>query len=92
MAKKQSTAYKFKLITGKDLFKQQQGIKKVEEDPDGDMTEFMEYIQYGLYLALYQPNLEKAKVDFNEFCETHAFDTQGKSLNALLETWKAEIA
>ena len=91
MAKKQSTAYKFKLITGKDIFKQQQQMKKIEEDPDGDMTEFMEYFQYGLYLALFQPNIEQAKVDFTEFCQTHAFDTQGKSLNALMDLWKKEI-
>ena len=91
MAKVLSTARKFKLITGKDLFKQQQSLKKVQEDEDGDMTEFMEFLQYGMYLSLFEDNLTKAKADFAEFMETSAFDTNGKSLNALMSVWKKEI-
>ena len=89
--KTQSTARKFKLITGKDLFQQQRKMKAIEEDENGAMTEFMESMQYGLYLALYEPNLQTAKIDFNEFMKDGAFDKSGKSLNALLEEWKVEI-
>lgn len=91
MAKTQSTAYKFKLITGKDLFKQQKNMKNIDEDENGAMTEFMESMQYGLYLALFMPDLTKAKQEYAEYLETHAFDTNGKSLNALMELWKKEI-
>ena len=90
MAKKVSTAYKFKQITGKDLFQAQQELDSALKG-EGAITEIMEFVQYGLYLALFQDNLPKAKSDFAEYMETHAFDTNGKGLKELVELWQKEI-
>lgn len=86
-----STARKFKIITGKDLFQQQKVMEKATKVEDGDITSVMEDIQYGLYLALFQDNMTIAKQDFAEFKETYMFDTNGKSLNDLVDIWKKEI-
>lgn len=90
MAKKVSTAYKFKMITGKDLFQAQQELDKTLKG-GGEITEIMEFVQFGLYLALFQDNIPTAKSDFAEYKETHAFDTNGKGLKELVELWQKEI-
>lgn len=93
--KKQSTARKFKLITNKDLYVEQIKFKKVSEKveagEDISMTDAMESLQFGLYLALYQPNLKEAREDFEDFKKTGEFDTGGKGLKSLVETWSKEI-
>lgn len=90
MAKKVSTAYKFKMITDKDLFQAQQELDKALKS-GGEITEIMEFVQFGLYLALFQDNIPVAKSDFAEYKETHAFDANGKGLKELVELWKKEI-
>ncbi|WP_455566650.1 hypothetical protein, partial [Porphyromonas macacae] len=52
MAKQLSTARKFKMITGKDLFQQQKAMDTELKKEDGEITDVMEFVQYGLYLAL----------------------------------------
>ena len=91
MAKKVSTAYKFKQITGKDLFQAQKELDSALKGEGDKITEIMEFVQYGLYLALFQDNLPVAKSDFAEYMESHAFDTNGKGLKELVELWQKEI-
>ncbi|KSU03519.1 hypothetical protein EFN80_01050 [Lactococcus lactis] len=89
--KQLSTARKFKMITGKDLFQQQKEMEKVSKTEDGDVTDVMEFVQFGLYLALFQDNISLAKQEFAEFRETYKFDTNGKGLKELVDIWKKEI-
>lgn len=89
--KQLSTARKFKMITGKDLFQQQKEMEKVFKTEDGDVTDVMEFVQFGLYLALFQDNISLAKQEFAEFRETYKFDTNGKGLKELVDIWKKEI-
>lgn len=89
--KQLSTARKFKIITGKDLFQQQKEMEKVSKTEDGDVTDVMEFVQFGLYLALFQDNISLAKQEFAEFRETYKFDTNGKGLKELVDIWKKEI-
>lgn len=91
MAKQLSTARKFKMITGKDLFQQQKAMEKATKTEDGDVTDVMEFVQYGLYLALFQDNLTLAKQDFAEYKQTYMFDTNGKGLKELVSIWQKEI-
>lgn len=91
MAKQISTARKFKLITTKDLFQQQKAMDKEMKKEDGEITDVMEFVHYGLYLALFQDDIAKAKSDFAEFRSTYKFDTNGKGLKELVELWKKEI-
>ena len=88
MAKQLSTARKFKMITGKDLFQQQKAMDTELKKEDGEITDVMEFVQYGLYLALFQDNIVKAKSDFRTSFE---FDTDGKGLKELVELWQKEI-
>ena len=80
MAKQLSTARKFKMITGKDLFQQQKAMDTELKKEDGEITYVMEFVQYGLYLALFQDNIVKAKGDFSEFRSSFEFYTGGKGL------------
>ena len=91
MAKQLSTARKFKMITGKDLFQQQKAMDTELKKEDGEITDVMEFVQYGLYLALFQDNIVKAKSDFSDFRSSFEFDTAGKGLKALVELWLKEI-
>ena len=91
MAKQLSTARKFKMITGKDLFQQQKAMDTELKKEDGEITDVMEFVQYGLYLALFQDNIVKAKSDFADFRSSFEFDTDGKSLKELVELWQKEI-
>ena len=91
MAKQLSTARKFKMITGKDLFQQQKAMDMELKKEDGEITDVMEFVQYGLYLALFQDNIVKAKSDFADFRSSFEFDTAGKGLKELVELWQKEI-
>ena len=91
MAKQLSTARKFKIITGKDLFQQQKAMDTELKKEDGEITDVMEFVQYGLYLALFQDNIVKAKSDFFDFRSNFEFDTDGKGLKELVELWQKEI-
>ncbi len=91
MAKQLSTARKFKMITGKDLFQQQKAMDTELKKEDGEITDVMEFVQYGLYLALFQDNIVKAKSDFADFRTSFEFDTDGKGLKELIELWQKEI-
>ena len=91
MAKQLSTARKFKMITGKDLFQQQKAMDTELKKEDGEITDVMEFVQYGLYLALFQDNILKAKSDFADFSSSFEFDTDGKGLKELVELWQKEI-
>ena len=91
MAKQLSTARKFKMITGKDLFQQQKAMDTELKKEDGEITDVMEFVQYGLYLALFQDNIVKAKIDFADFSSRFEFDTDGKGLKELVELWQKEI-
>ena len=91
MAKQLSTARKFKMITGKDLFQQQKAMDTELKKEDGEITDVMEFVQYGLYLALFQDNIVKSKSDFADFRTSFEFDTDGKGLKELIELWQKEI-
>ena len=91
MAKQLSTARKFKMITGKDLFQQQKAMDAELKKEDGEITDVMEFVQYGLYLALFHDNIVKAKSDFADFRSSFEFDTDGKGLKELVELWQKEI-
>ena len=91
MAKQLSTARKFKMITGKDLSHQQKARDTELKKEDGEITDVMEFVQYGLYLALFQANIVKAKSDFADFRSSFEFDTDGKGLKELVELWQKEI-
>lgn len=88
---KRSTAKTFKLITGRDLFAVQKQMDSEQKKEEGNVTELMDFLQYGLFLALYESNLTKAKQDFAKFLETDMFDTNGESLTKLSEMWAKEI-
>ena len=45
MAKQLSTARKFKMITGKDLFQQQKAMDAELKKEDGEITDVMECVQ-----------------------------------------------
>lgn len=89
--KQLSTARKFKLITGQDLI---QTMKKLEADTNGDgsdVTDTIEFMQYGLHLAFYEDDLTKAKRSFTEFKETGQMDADTEAFQKLVERWSAEF-
>lgn len=89
--KQMSTAKKFKLITGHDLYAFQKKIEKETKSESENLTELMDFAQYGLYLAFYENDLTKAKIEFQEFQKTDEFDTNGQSLKKLMERFADEI-
>lgn len=89
--KQMSTAKKFKNITGRDLFAFQKKIEKETKSESENLTELMDFAQYGLYLAFYEKDLSKAQIEFQEFQKTDEFDTNGQSLNKLFERFAEEI-
>ena len=91
--KKLSTARKFKMITGQDVMRASKQLeKKQKEEEANDLTDLIEYIQFGLYLAFYENDLVKAKADFKEFEKTGEFDTADETIKTLMEKFKAEFA
>ena len=91
MAKQLSTARKFKMITGKDLFQQQKAMDTELKKEDGEITDLMEFVQYGLYLALFFFFFFFFKSDLSDFRSNFEFDTDGKGLKELVELWQKEI-
>ena len=73
------------------LFQQQKAMDTELKKEDGEITDVMEFVQYGLYLALFQDNIVKAKSDFSDFRSSFEFDTDGKGLKELVELWQKEI-
>ncbi|WP_346349557.1 hypothetical protein [Lactococcus formosensis] len=90
MAQQLSPTRKFKLITGKDIFKASKELEKTMKDEESnDATEMVEFVQYGLYLAFYNPDMTKAKEEFNKFIETGELDTGSETVKSLMEKFKA---
>lgn len=91
--KKLSTARKFKMITSQDVMRASKQLeKKQKDDQANDLTDLIEFIQLGLYLAFYQSDLQKAKADFKEFQETGEFDSGDETIKTLMEKFKEEFA
>ena len=91
--KKLSTARKFKMITGQDVMRVSTQLEKKQKDEEAnDLTDLIEYIQVGLYLAFYETDLQKAKQDFKEFEQSGEFDTGEETIKTLMEKFKAEFA
>ena len=91
--KKLSTARKFKIITGQDVMRASKQLEKKQKDEEAnDLTDLIEYIQFGLYLAFFENDLVKAKADFKEFQETSEFDSGDETIKTLMEKFKAEFA
>lgn len=91
--KKLSTARKFKMITGQDVMRASKQLEKKQKDEEAnDLTDLIEYIQFGLYLAFHESDLVKAKEDFKEFQETGEFDTADETIKTLMEKFKDEFA
>ena len=91
--KKLSTARKFKMTTGQDVMRASKQLEKKQKDQQAnDLTDLIEYIQFGLYLAFYENDLVKAKADFKEFLETGEFDSGDETIKTLMEKFKAEFA
>ena len=91
--KKLSTARKFKIVTGQDVMRASKQLEKKQKDEEAnDLTDLIEYIQVGLYLAFYETDLQKAKQDFKEFEQSGEFDTGEETIKTLMEKFKAEFA
>ena len=91
--KKLSTARKFKMTTGQDVMRASKQLERKQKDEEAnDLTDLIEYIQFGLYLAFYESDLTKAKADFKEFEKTGEFDTGEETIKTLMEKFKAEFA
>lgn len=91
--KKLSTARKFKMVTGQDVMRVSKQLEKKQKDEQAnDLTDLIEFIQLGLYLAFNESDLVKAKADFKEFLETGEFDSGDETIKTLMEKFKAEFA
>lgn len=89
--KQLSTARKFKLITGRDIMRSMKDLDKESKDQGDNMTEVMEFVQYGLHLAFYEVDLSKAKREFSEFTESGMLDSTIEPLTKLTEKWQKEL-
>ena len=88
--KKLSTARKFKMVTGQDVMRASKQLEKKQKDEEAnDLTDLIEFIQLGLYLAFFENDLVKAKADFKEFQETGEFDSGDETIKTLMEKFKA---
>ena len=89
--KQLSTARKFKLITEVDIFKKSKELETAAKDESNDITETIEFVQYGLYLAFYEKDLKKAQEYFDEFLTSGEFDTEDETVKSLMEKFKASF-
>ena len=89
--KQLSTARKFKLITKVDIFKKSKELETATKDESNDITEAIEFVQYGLYLAFYEKDLKKAKEYFDGFLTTGEFDTEDETVKRLKKKFKASF-
>ena len=81
------------MITGQDVMRVSKQLEKKQKDEQAnDLTDLIEFIQLGLYLAFHESDLVKAKADFKEFQETGEFDTADETIKTLMEKFKAEFA
>lgn len=81
------------MITSQDVMRASKQLeKKQKDDQANDLTDLIEFIQLGLYLAFYQSDLQKAKADFKEFQETGEFDSGDETIKTLMEKFKEEFA
>lgn len=90
--KKLSVARKFKMITGQDVMRVSKLLEKKEKDENcNDISDTIEFIEYGLYLAFYESDLAKAKQEFSEFEQTGEYDTADETIKSLMEKFKASF-
>ena len=81
------------MTTGQDVMRVSKQLEKKQKDEEAnDLTDLIEYIQVGLYLAFYETDLQKAKQDFKEFEQSGEFDTGEETIKTLMEKFKAEFA
>ena len=81
------------MITGQDVMRASKQLEKKQKDEEAnDLTDLIEFIQLGLYLAFFENDLQKAKADFKEFQETGEFDSGDETIKTLMEKFKAEFA
>ena len=81
------------MITGQDVMRASKQLEKKQKDEQAnDLTDLIEYIQFGLYLAFFENDLQKAKADFKEFEQSGEFDTADETIKTLMEKFKAEFA
>ena len=60
--KKLSTARKFKMVTGQDVMRASKQLERKQKDEEAnDLTDLIEYIQFGLYLAFTKQTWLKLK-------------------------------
>lgn len=90
--KKLSTARKFKTITGQDVMRVSKLLEKKEKDENcNDISDTIEFIEFGLYLAFYETDLAKAKQEFAMFEENGEYDTGDETIKSLMEKFKASF-
>ena len=90
--KKLSVARKFKMITGKDIMRVSKQLEKKEQDETcNDVSDTIEYIEFGLYLAFNEADLSKAKAEFAMFEENGEYDTGEETIKSLMERFKASF-
>ena len=81
------------MITGQDVMRVSKQLEKKQKDEEAnDLTDLIEFIQVGLYLAFNESDLVKAKQDFKEFEQSGEFDTADETIKTLMEKFKAEFA
>ncbi len=90
--KKLSVARKFKMITGQDVMRVSKLLEKKEKDENcNDISDTIEFIEFGLYLAFYENDLAKAKQEFAMFEENGEYDTGDETIKSLMEKFKASF-
>lgn len=90
--KKLSVARKFKMITSQDIMRVSKLLEKKEKDENcNDVSDTIEFIEYGLYLAFYESDLFKAKSEFALFEENGEYDTGEETIKSLMERFKASF-
>lgn len=90
--KKLSVARKFKMITSQDIMRVSKLLEKKEKDENcNDVSDTIEFIEYGLYLAFYENDITKAKSEFALFEENGEYDTQDETIKSLMERFKASF-
>lgn len=90
--KKLSVARKFKMITSQDIMRVSKLLEKKEKDENcNDVSDTIEFIEYGLYLAFYEADLAKAKSEFALFEENGEYDTGEETIKSLMERFKSSF-
>ncbi|MQW22000.1 MULTISPECIES: hypothetical protein [unclassified Lactococcus] len=82
--KQLSTAQRFKLVTGVDIYKKFNELKKASEGDFDGMTELQDFLHYGLYLTYEEKDLQKARSLFADFDKSKEFNTDGQTLEELM--------